>query len=57
MHSFVLLTLGLIAVPGAAQPYTYIDEGGTPHYTDTPSRHVFSAPVVLTPSIGSRHGQ
>lgn len=49
MHSFVLLTLGLIAVPGAAQPYTYIDEGGTPHYTDTPSRHVLSAPVVLTP--------
>lgn len=49
MRSLLLLTLGLIAVPGAAQPYTYIDEGGTPHYTDTPSRHVLSAPVVLTP--------
>lgn len=49
MRSLVLLTLALIAVPGAAQPYTYTDEAGTAHYTDTPGRNVLSEPVVLPP--------
>ena len=49
MRSLVLLTLALIAVPGAAQPYTYTDEAGPAHYTDTPGRNVLSEPVVLPP--------